>query len=181
MTRAAMLTTLRNLCVALGFAALICGCAGGTAWAGYADAQDLRSASDFDLCHRYPAMSKLNAHIGSELVRRGLLSKQEAADPPPYGQKGLQVGDKKCLVLMQPEYWKAESDDVTDDGHHVEVWRALDCEPSILTLFGATCGYEEITFEDGLVASMSCHETRLKGWCPAEVGDKPRTTDTKGR
>jgi hypothetical protein len=146
------------------FAFTLSACAGGTIWARHASDSDIRAASDFDLCREYLLTYKLNDGIKREILNRGLLTEEEANQLETKQWPGIHNGDKKYAVFTNG-YWKSESENVAASGHTTEVWRYLDCEPSILTLFGATCGYVDVTFEDNLVSKQECYETRLKDWC----------------
>jgi hypothetical protein len=149
-------------CIAALSALLISGCAGGTFWAEHATDADIRAATDFELCDGYQNY-KVNPGIKTEILRRGLLTEAQWDHLVAVKLPGFDVGSPKCMAFPGG-YWRQESQGTTVDGRPIEVWKYLGCEPTLFTLFGEACSYEEVTFEDNIVKSMVCHDPEDQ-WC----------------
>lgn len=161
-----MLGTCKSYFLAAAIVVLgMAGCAGSTDWAKHASAEDVRSASDFDLCRQYLVTSKLNENIGKEIVQRGLLTQDEESHLTGDGSHLPSTSNKKCYIFMNFDSWKEESKNVTAHRHQIEIWRTLSCLPSFVNWWGASCGYEEYTFEDNVRVGQVCHDAWLLSRC----------------
>jgi hypothetical protein len=148
-----MLKTFRTLGISASIMLLVSACAGSVSWAKSASPEDIRAATDFELCSVYRSY-EINPAIKTEILKRGLLDEQEWDDlvKNDYGYIGL--GSKKCQAFSTWAFWKQESQD-EDAGNMIEIWGLAGCEP-LWTTLGA-CGYTEYTFQNGSVVDIKCY------------------------